>query len=113
MNKIKTIGMTICKIKNIFCIYFTAFTLLYLGTAKPKSQTSKEVQKRLAKPGMINSGKIASTIKTIPISITKLKRPKVKIRNGKVIKEIIGLIKKFRRPNTKPERNKILNHPEP
>jgi len=51
------------------------------------------------------------TIQIIPMFITKLKRPKVKILRGRVMTFKIGLIKKLIKPRTKPANSKNFTEP--
>lgn len=64
------------------------------------------VRKRGKIPIILSFGKIKVTIQTIPIFITKPKRPKVKILRGRVIILKIGLMKKLITPKTKPAKTK-------
>ena len=73
-----------------------------------RNQTIMDVQNKAEKPDTVNSVKILSTIQTIVIFITSPNNPRVIILNGRVIKLIIGLIKKLIKPKTVPIRIKIL-----
>jgi hypothetical protein len=67
-----------------------------------------DVQNRAGKPDTVNSVKIISTIHIIVIFITRPNNPRVIILKGRVIKLMIGLIKKLINPKTVPMRIKIL-----
>jgi hypothetical protein len=81
---------------------------LFTGIINPKNQMRIEVQNRAEKPDITNSVKIISTIHIIAIFIRSPNNPKVIILNGRVIKLIIGLIKRLIKPKTLPTRIKIL-----
>lgn len=62
-------------------------------------------------PEIFSSGKIKSTIQTIPMFIIKVNKPKVKILRGRKIFFKIGLIKKLIKPKTRPDRSKTWKEP--
>lgn len=64
------------------------------------------VRKKDKTPDISNSGKTISTNHKIPILITILKKPRVRILTGKAIFFKIGLIKALSAPKTKPHKTK-------
>jgi len=81
---------------------------LFAGIMQLRNQTIIDVQNKAEKPDTVNSVKIISTIQIMVIFIASPNNPRVIILNGRVIKLIIGLIKKLIRPKTVPIRIKIL-----
>ena len=83
----------------------------FLGTKRGKIRFNPQiimlVRKRGKIPEILSCGKTKVTAQTIPIFITKPKRPKVKILKGRVTIFKIGLIKKLIRPKTRPVKIKI------
>ena len=83
----------------------------FLGIKRGKIRFNPQiitlVKKKGKIPEILSLGKIKVTIQTIPIFITKPKRPKVKILKGRVIIFKIGLIKKLIKPKTRPAKIKI------
>jgi len=69
------------------------------------------VIKRGKMPWIISSGKKISINQTIPIFMTKVKRPKVKSLRGKVMNFKIGFKKKLIKPKQNPQSSKVFQEP--
>jgi len=95
-------------LKKYFHNSFLDLLYLFVGIKQLRNQTIMDVQNRAEKPSIVNSVKIISTIQIIVIFIIIPNNPRVIILKGRVIKLIIGLIKKLIKPKTVPIRIKIL-----
>jgi len=98
----------IIMLKKYFYNRFLDLLYLFVGIKQLRNQTIMDVQNKAEKPSIVNSVKIISTIQIIVIFIIIPNNPRVIILKGRVIKLIIGLIKKLIKPKTVPIRIKIL-----
>jgi len=98
----------IIMLKKYFYNRFLDLLYLFVDIMELRNQTIIDVQNRAEKPSIVNSVKIISTIQIIAIFIIMPNNPRVITLKGRVIKLIIGLIKKLIKPKTVPIRIKIL-----